>query len=290
MRLSCVLVLALLAGAGPACNSTDMVPADPTAPLLGAWNYDQPNVQSGVNMAQIDCPLANGSPAFSTIIPQIGNVVFSKRADRIVQGKTDQGCTWTFAVEGSTAELSPAAQTCFNDVIGSSYTITKWSITLSGFHETEDIAATSHLAVDCAFGLPQGNRTKADAPGSPDPTTPFLGTWTFGSAGPSGANVANTMCTALDGGASRMQEPQVGTLTVAKQGADTIAATTADGCTSTLSVVGNTAELAQGATCSQALSPSFWSMATDGQTLVEIVGGTEQGCGFLLTNGWLTHP
>ena len=68
------------------------------------------------------------------VVPQIGNLTATRKEAGRLEGRTDQGCTWTFKDNGSSSELDPAPQSCFNKVIGSSYTITHWfSNSLSSF-------------------------------------------------------------------------------------------------------------------------------------------------------------
>src|SRR5206468_2779306 len=94
-------------------------------------------------------------------------------------GKTDQGCSWDFAVEDATARLRPPGQTCFNQVIGSGYTL-DWSMSVSGAHETEVVTGTSHLpAGDCEFELTAGSRTRIDPATTLDPTAAFVGIWRY---------------------------------------------------------------------------------------------------------------
>ncbi|MEV6153030.1 hypothetical protein AB0L53_22040 [Nonomuraea sp. NPDC052129] len=101
---------------------------------LGTWNYDQPDRESMRNVAVIRCPEQglNCSPSPEIQVPQIGTIAFTKAAGGRIVGRTDQGCTWTFAVRATSLELDSPAQYCFNHVIGSAYTITKWSVTVSG--------------------------------------------------------------------------------------------------------------------------------------------------------------
>lgn len=57
-----------------------------------------------------------------------------------------------------------AAGWCFNHVIGSSYTMTRWSVRFSGRHETEYITAVSHLPYgDFDFVLKNGTRSRVTA-------------------------------------------------------------------------------------------------------------------------------
>jgi hypothetical protein len=58
-----------------------------TAGYLGRWNYNQPDRDSGTNIAELGCPAAEpdcpspfpSAPAGSTIqLPQIGDIVFSQ--------------------------------------------------------------------------------------------------------------------------------------------------------------------------------------------------------------------
>ncbi|AKU98354.1 hypothetical protein AKJ09_05018 [Labilithrix luteola] len=85
----------------------------------GKWNYVQPNVEDDTNVGHLECP-----DGFSLALPQIGWMDLTQTDGRL-SATTDQGCTWTFALQNGRAELSPASQTCFNRVIGSSYTLAR---------------------------------------------------------------------------------------------------------------------------------------------------------------------
>jgi hypothetical protein len=90
-------------------------------------------------------------------VPQTGDIVFAAAADGTIVGRTDQGYTWRFAHQGDSLKLSPPSQFCFNHVIGSSYTITDWSVEVSGRHERESLTAISHLPTgDYQFQLSTG--------------------------------------------------------------------------------------------------------------------------------------
>ena len=93
--------------------------------------------------------------------PQIGYIVFAAGPHGTVTGRTDQGCTGRFARHRGGLELSPASQYCFNHIVGSGYTITRWSVTFSGARESETIIATSHL--------PNGNYDFVPARRPPNP-------------------------------------------------------------------------------------------------------------------------
>lgn len=261
---------------------------------LGTWNYDQPDSKTMTNFVVISCP--PGTPSCATAppitLPQIGYVVFSGAPDESVIGRTDQGCTWRFTPVPSGLELSPGkAQTCFNHVIGSSYTITRWSVRFSGRHETEYIAAVSHLSYgNFDFVLKNGKRTRAQT--SPAAARRFTGTWNYTPADPkTGVNIKTTD-----------YPPPVGPVTSALTGhvtftsrhGDLISARADDGCTWTLAVAGNTAELKPARqTCTQGRTTttmSFWSIASDGRQQVWIIAGTDpQGNSYLAANTSLTR-
>ena len=164
---------------------------------LGVWNYDQPNGETSENIAQLQCPAPKGSPegmhGFGMMIPQIGNLTITNAADGHLKGVTDQGCSWTFKVGSSSAELEPASQTCFNKLIGSSYTITRWSIRVDGNQESETLMAKSHHQMgDCDFAMQTGKRTKAE---DTDSSGLFVGDWRYDTLDPkTRMNVAQKIC------------------------------------------------------------------------------------------------
>lgn len=265
------------------------------ARYLGMWNYDQPNRQTMTDEATITCPAGNTGCAENPpiVIPQIGYIVFSAGPDGVVIGHTDQGCTWRFAVEAGGLELNPASQYCFNHVIGSGYTITRWSVAVSGRHETEVIDAISHLpSGDYDFTLQDGRRTKVSE--RPGPAGRFTGRWSYDPANPdTGVNIETVQYTAPDGQVT-VTHPAV-TGQVAISGHDgLVTATTGDGCRWTLAARGNTAELWPALqTCRHdgtVTTRTFWSIASDGTQQVSIIAGTEPGGrNFLLANGSLTR-
>lgn len=270
----------LVAGCGGGSST------DPTAPFVGTWNYDQPVRSSALNIGTVTCP----SPGPSLVVPQIGNIVITKSGDGTIRGKTDQGCTWSFSVEGATANLSPPKQTCFNQVIGSSYTL-DWSMSIDGAKESEVISGISHLpAGDCDFELAHASRTKVDPASTIDPTAAFVGTWSYDAPDPmTGVNIEQLSCDSQPSYA-----PVVGTLTVTKIGAGQLQAATDGGCVWTFSVAGNTAELspARQSCDGQRLTMTFWSMTSDGQHADEFASGvrheTMADCAALVTAGSLT--
>ena len=117
------------------------------------------------NIAVISCPpTGTGCPSsqlpLPLNIPQIGNIVFAAADNGTVVGRTDQGCTWTFAVTTHSLELSPPGQFCFNHTIGSSYTLTRWSVTVVGRHERETIIGISQQPTgDLVTTMNYGART-----------------------------------------------------------------------------------------------------------------------------------
>jgi hypothetical protein len=227
-------------------------------------------------------------------IPQIGYVVFSAGPGGAVIGHTDQGCAWRFAAHPGGLELSPAPQYCFNHVIGSGYTITKWSVTFSGRHETEFITAISHLpSGNFNFILPNGSRTKAG--NQPTAEHRFTGDWRYDPANPrTGVNFETIRYPSPDGQGTAVESPVTGQVAVSDGPGPLIVAGTGDGCRWTLVARGNTAEQwpAQ-QTCRLGHTTetlSFWSMASDGEHEVSIMAGINRAGGsFLLVNGSLTR-
>jgi hypothetical protein len=252
------LLIACLVATG--CTSSDA-----TARFTGTWNYDQPDRARDRNIGKVLCP---AQPPI--IVPQIGNIVIEPVDGHTIEGRTDQGCTWRFAVDGDTAQLSPQGQTCFNHVIGSSYTL-DWSMTVAGDRETEVISGTSHLpGGECRFELASASRTRVD-PGTGDATAGFIGTWRYDPADPAtGANLEIASC-----GGPPSVAPVVGTLAIARTSDHQIQAISDAGCAWTFSVAGNTAELdpvPQSCAASHT-TLAFWSIASDGQRANAVASG-----------------
>lgn len=272
------------------------------AKYLGTWNYDLPDSSTLRNVAVISCPATNpqcpvlpdGSRP-SLQIPQIGTIDFTRNADGTVTGRTDQGCTWNFEVEPRSLALN-GAQTCFNHVIGSAYTITTWTVSVSGDREQETLIATSHQPTgDWDFVLQSGARTKANVDSPRDDTRRFTGSWTYDPANPQTMdNIVTTV--APDG--STTESPETGSVLFTRTGNHSIAAHTADGCTWTLQVQGNTAELQPadqicqlpGTTATGANgigttgtgsteTLTHWSIASDGHVQDSVLTGIDEQAG-----------
>jgi hypothetical protein len=264
---------------------------------LGTWNYDQPDRASMKNIAVISCPAASTScrPSPPILIPQIGNIVFSRTPGGGIVGYTDQGCTWTFQVLAASLELDPPSQYCFNHVIDSSYTITKWSVTLSGHSERETIEAISHQPTgDYEFRLDNGRRTKVVGHNWRQARSVFPGTWQYDEPDPqSRVNILVTRYTGPDGQVQVVQAPQRGLVTLTGSRQQTMTAQTEDGCSWTLAARGNTAELEPALQTCQTprgtVTVRFWAIASDGKHQASVVAGVDESGGrFLLSIGSLT--
>ena len=233
----------------------------------GIWNYDQPSSSTGANLGTIQCPArSKDDQAFVMVVPQIGNLTMTRKKDGRLEGRTDQGCTWTFQDHGSSSELDPAPQSCFNKVIGSSYTITRWSIEVDGNHETEFIEAKSHLPMgDCDFALKRGRRTKAD---DTDSTGLFVGNWAYDPPNPqTHSNILQFMYQEEGEHSGPGGAPQTGLVSYSKAGDHTLTAHTADGCSWRLDVYGNTALLPSPQTCElgeSKITMNHWTIASNG--------------------------
>jgi hypothetical protein len=291
-----VSALAALTAAAPAqpaqARAAAMTAPATVARYLGAWNYDQPDRQDMTNIAVITCPAGETSCAGAAPIriPQIGYVVFSAGPGGTVVGHTDQGCTWRFAAQPGGLELSPAPQYCFNHVIGSGYTITRWSVTFSRQHEAEFITAISQLpSGNFDFTLQDGRRTKA--PARPGAEHRFTGDWRYDPANQqTGVNIQ----TIRYGQGNVVQSAVTGLIAITAGPAGLITATTGDGCRWTLAASGNTAELWPARqSCHLGRSTetlSFWSIASSAKHQVSIMAGINRdGRSFLLVNGSLTR-
>jgi hypothetical protein len=253
---------------------------------IGVWNYDQPSASTGANVGTIQCPAGgNGGQAFMLVVPQIGNLTMTRKEDGRLEGTTDQGCTWAFKDDGASGELDPAPQSCFNKVIGSSYTITHWSVRVDGTHETESLEAKSHLPMgDCDFALKKGSRTIAD---DTDSTRLFVGDWVYDAPNP---RTRSNMLQFVDQGDSEHSgpgaSPQTGLVSFSKTGNHTLTARTADGCSWRLDVYGNTALLPSPQTCELAASKitmNHWSIASNGEQQNTVMNMTQAADGKMRT-------
>jgi hypothetical protein len=128
-----------------------------------------------------------------------------------------------------------------------------------------------------------------------DTTRKFVGTWAYSAPDPeSRVNILSTQCVGENGGAP-VVSPQQGTVAVEKIDRDTVRARTADGCTWTLAVRGNTALLEPASqTCRTGEATrtlNHWAIASDGRQQATIMSGVEEHpgrrCTFLLSVGSL---
>jgi Berberine and berberine like len=294
-------LVALIAAAVPAGIAAASPPPGASAqPYLGTWNYDQPDQATMRNIAVLSCPPDGNGCASSPLplplsIPQIGNIVFSAAANGMVAGQTDQGCTWRFAVTTRSLELSPPGQFCFNHNIGSSYTLTRWSVTVVGNHERETIIGVSHQPTgDLVTTMNYGARTRVSGVGGFHAMARFLGGWTYDPASPQ--TLVNMVVTVPSGAGVPSLSPVQGTVRVTSERYGAITAHTADGCRWTLAVQGNTAELDPATqTCQLAtgtVTLLFWSAASDGEHENSVMAGSTdldgQQSNFYLYIGALT--
>lgn len=232
----------------------------------GYWNYDQPDITTLNNVAVLACPDGTGqcgSPLPLPLpIPQIGWVLFSAGPNGTVNGHTDQGCTWNFRVTRTGLELSSTTQQCFNQNIGSAGNIIKWSVTVNGNKEQEQIVAVSHQpnGVDLLATMNSGSRTKVNGTGGTRHIHRFLGDYSYDPA--DFRTLTNVVST--DKGTVY---PEQGTVHFTSKGKGRINAHTPDGCDWTLVVHGDTAELDPATqTCHTASGDSslrYWALVTD---------------------------
>jgi hypothetical protein len=281
--ISYALLAALLGATSPGSKTLAQTPVEK---YIGVWNYDQPSASTGANVGKIQCPTTGkAGHAFVLVVPQIGNLTMTRKEDGRLEGRTDQGCTWTFKDGGSSAELDPAPQSCFNRVIGSSYTITHWSLRVDGTRETESLDAKSHLPMgDCDFALTQGKRTKAD---DTDSTRLFVGDWVYDAPDP--RTQSNMLQFIYQGEGQRSGPgalPQTGRVSFLKTGEHTLTAHTADGCSWRLDVYGNTALLPSPQTCELAgskITMNHWSIASNGEQQNTVMNMTQATSGTMRT-------
>jgi hypothetical protein len=301
MTLLLGLVILIQAGVPAGIAAASSPPQASAQKYLGTWNYDQPDQATMRNIAVISCPTGGDGCASSPLplplnIPQIGNIVFSAAANGMVVGRTDQGCTWRFAVTTNSLELSPPAQYCFNHNIGSSYTLTRWSVTVVGKHERETIIGISHQPTgDLVTTMDYGARTRVTGVGGLHAMARFLGVWTYDPA--SAQTLVNMVVTVPSGAGDPVVSPLQGAVWFTSEHYGAIVAHTADGCQWTLAVQGNTAELDPATqTCQRAtgaVTLFFWSAASDGEHENSVMAGVKdlngQTSNFYLYIGALTR-
>jgi hypothetical protein len=220
-------------------------------------------------------------------VPQVGWVLFSAEPNGTVNGLTDQGCTWNFKVTPTGLELSSTTQECFNHAIGSSGNIIKWSVTVAGNHEQEEIVSVSHQpnGVDLIGTMKSGSRTRVDGSDGAGSISRFLGSFTYTPANFS--SLTNVVVT--DKGTAY---PEQGTVQFSRKNRGTILARTPDGCNWTLAVRGNTAELDPAIqTCRLTdgeTSLHYWAIVTDdGEHMNAFRAGSSALNGQQPTNNYL---
>jgi hypothetical protein len=261
---------------------------------LGMWNYDEPDLRTMTDIAVITCPPAEKSCAASPPLelPQIGFVLFSPGPHGSVVGRTDQGCTWYFVARPHELVLSPPGQYCFNHVVGSGYTMTRWSVTVSGEHEQESIDAISYLGKEqYDFVLQNGRRTRVS--GRPSSASRFSGDWSYEPADPgTGLNIETTVHAGPSEQVAMARSDMSGYVAITSRGSQ-LEARAPDGCRWGLVARGNTAELQpRRQTCvlgSSTETLTFWSIESTGNRQVSIMAGTDGQGSFLLGNGGLTR-
>ncbi|MFE9320021.1 hypothetical protein ACIHDR_04045 [Nocardia sp. NPDC052278] len=92
-------------------------PRDTLEHFIGTWTYDPADPTSGINLLN------------PQRVPKTGTVTFTPGDRGQIKARTDDGCAWTLAVDGNTAELSRTPQQC------GAQTINFWSIASDGHHE-----------------------------------------------------------------------------------------------------------------------------------------------------------
>ncbi|GAB2550058.1 hypothetical protein [Nocardia heshunensis] len=257
------LLLVFTAALAAACASTPTAPATET--YQGRWNYDLPDAATMTNIATMN--IGDGVQG-----PQIGDIVFTPAGPDRVVGRTDVGCTWQFTITPTGLDLAAPNQTCHNPTAGYAYTMTEWSIHVTGSHETESIKAISHHEDrDYEFDLPHGARTRAPE-SDPKSASAFQGTWTYGPPNPrTGANTRLAPTAA--------PTPLSGSIVITPNYAARLTAHTADGCDWSLLARGNTAKLDPPTqTCTladSAVTLTYWTIATDGHRELSAMYGTD---------------
>jgi hypothetical protein len=102
--------------------------------FLGVWTYDPASSQTLVNLV-VTVPSGAGLPSLS---PVQDAVRFTSQHYGTIVAHTADGCRWTLAVQGNTAELDPATQTC--QVASGTVTLLFWSAASDGEHQNSVMA------------------------------------------------------------------------------------------------------------------------------------------------------
>lgn len=258
---------------------------------LGYWNYDQPDLTTLNNVDVLACPDGGGQCdpqlPLPLKVPQVGWVLFSMGPNGTVNGHTDQGCTWNFQVTATGLELSSTTQQCFNVNVGSAYNITKWSVTVEGNTEHEEIVSISHQpnGVNLIGTMNSGSRTRVDGVDGTASFSRFLGSFRYDPA--DFHTLTNVVATS-----NGTVFPEQGSVQFTEKDRSTILAHTPDGCNWTFAVRGNTAELDPATqTCHLAtgdISFHYWALVTDdGEHMNAFRAGTTTLNGQPPTNTYL---
>jgi hypothetical protein len=109
------------------------------ARILGVWTYDPASPQTLVNLV-VTVPSGAGVPSLS---PVQGAVRFTSEHYGTIVAHMADSCRWTLAVQGNTAELDPATQTC--QLATGTVTLLFWSAASDGEHENSVMAGSTDL-------------------------------------------------------------------------------------------------------------------------------------------------
>ena len=104
--------------------------------FTGAWQYTTANPSTELNIETIAYP----APAGQVQSALTGQVTFTASHGYVISARTEDGCTWTLAVAGNTAELDPARQNCTRN--GTTTTMSLWSIASNGRQQVSIIAGS----------------------------------------------------------------------------------------------------------------------------------------------------
>ena len=131
------------------------MPTPAPASTSGCGTTTSQTFSTSINVAVVTLPTAQLK------IPQIGTFTFSRTRTGALWASRI-GLQWHFAVGTDGLDLTSKTQYCFNKVIGSSYSIDTWHVTIRGNQEQETIHATSYINGSAyPFVLEKGSRTKA---------------------------------------------------------------------------------------------------------------------------------
>ncbi len=105
----------------------------------GTWAFAPANPKTQVNIVNLERVQPNGAFAVSQT-SQTGSITYTQGSGDTIRARMEDGCTWTLAAHGNTAELLPAHQSC--TVSTQTTELTFFAIASNGAHQTAIMAGT----------------------------------------------------------------------------------------------------------------------------------------------------